>query len=425
MTVIGGEGMSTEAQRSVDHESLPPEFFTEPTYPNRHADNARLRSKCPVHQVDHPIGAEAYVVMDYDTVGRMFTDPRMSKSVDNAPSWWQDLLKDSSPTLIRNMLTADAPRHTRLRKLVAQAFTPRKMALLRPRIQETADDLIDAFTGGEADLFEEFALSLPLKVICEFLGVPFDDRDKLHEWGLLLSGAPYSTDEMNAKLKWASDGIEEYLKALLAARRAEELGDDLVSTLIRAADEDGRFTNDELVSTLILLINAGHKTTAYTISNGMEALFANPDQLELLRNDPGLAPGAIEEFLRYQPPVYRGTLRVAAEDMELAGVRIGKEAFVHLMISSANRDPEVFEDPDRLDITRTGNRHFSFGHGAHFCPGSPLSRLEGEIAFNTLLRRLPDIALAAPLDELPWLYDNSVGRGVSRLPVTYTEKLPR
>ncbi|QQQ80000.1 cytochrome P450 [Saccharothrix sp. 6-C] len=417
--------MSTEAQPGVDYESLPPEFFTEPTYPNDHADNARLRSKCPVHRVDHPIGAEAYVVMDYETVAASFSDPRLSKSVDNAPAWWQELLKDSSPTLIRNMLTADAPRHTRLRKLVAQAFTPRKMRALRPKIQETADDLIDAFADGRADLFDEFAIALPLKVICEFLGVPFEDRDKLHEWGLLLSGAPYATEEENRRLKWASDSIEEYLKDLLAARRAEELGDDLVSTLIRAADEDDRFTNDELVSTLILLINAGHKTTAYTISNGMEALFANPDQLELLRGDPGLAPGAVEEFLRYQPPVYRGTLRVALEDMELAGVPIGKESFVHLMISSANRDPEVFEDPDRLDITRTGSRHFAFGHGAHFCPGSPLSRLEGEIAFNTLLRRLPDITLAVPREELPWLYDNSVGRGVTSLPITYTTKLPR
>jgi cytochrome P450 len=167
----------------------------------------------------------------------------------------------------------------------------------------------------------------------------------------------------------ASDSIEQYLKDLLEARRAD-LGDDLVSTMIRAADEDGRFTNDEIVSTMILLINAGHKTTAFTISNGMEALFANPDQLALLRKDPSLAPGAIEEFLRYQPPVYRGTLRLATENMELAGVHIGKESFVHVMISSANRDPKVFEDPDRLDITRTGNRHFSFGHGAHFCPGS-------------------------------------------------------
>ncbi|GGP79738.1 cytochrome P450 family protein [Saccharothrix coeruleofusca] len=417
--------MSTEAQPGVDHETLPPEFFTDPAYPNGHADNARLRDKCPVHRVNHPIGAEAYVVMDYETVAGSFTDPRLSKSVDNAPAWWQDLLKDSSPTLIRNMLTADPPRHTRLRKLVAQAFTPRKMKALRPRIQQTADDLIDAFSDGRADLFTEFAITLPLKVICEFLGVPFEDRDKLQEWGLLLSGAPYATEEENRRLKWASDSIEEYLKDLLAARRAGELGDDLVSTLIRAADEDGRFTDDELVSTLILLINAGHKTTAYTISNGMEALFANPDQLELLRANPDLAPSAIEEFLRYQPPVYRGTLRVAAQDMELAGVRIAKESFVHLMISSANRDPKVFPDPDRLDITRTGNRHFSFGHGAHFCPGSPLSRLEGEIAFNTLLRRLPDIALAVPREELPWLYDNSVGRGVNSLPITYTTKLPR
>jgi cytochrome P450 len=193
--------LSTEAQPGVDYEKLPPEYFTDSTYPNKHADNAKLRSQCPVHQVNHPIGAEAYVVMDYETVSGLFDDPRLSKSVDNAPAWWQDLLKDSSPTLIRNMLTADAPRHTRLRKLVAQAFTPRKMQLLRPKIQETTDDMIDGF-GPEVDLFEEFAIALPLKVICEFLGVPFEDRGKLHEWGLLLSGAPYATDAENTRLKW-------------------------------------------------------------------------------------------------------------------------------------------------------------------------------------------------------------------------------
>jgi cytochrome P450 len=299
------------------------------------------------------------------------------------------------------------------------------MARLQPRIQDITDDLIDAFPeSGVVDLFNEFAYLLPMKVICEFLGVPFADRDQLHEWGLLFSGAPYPDEETNRRLKWASDSIERYLLDLLEVRRTE-LGDDLVSALIRAADEDEVFTNDELVSTLVLLIIAGHKTTANLIGNGMEALFAHPDQMELLRGKPELVESAIEEFLRYESPAYRGTLRVAAEDMELGGVHIGRESFVHLMISSANRDPAVFDDPDRLDITRTANRHFSFGHGAHFCPGSPLSRLEGKIAFTTLLRRLPDLRLAVAPDEVEWVYDNSASRGLASLPVRFDHRLPR
>lgn len=417
--------MSTEPVTSAPPaRPLPPEFFDDPN-PRRHADNAALRSACPVHPINHPPGAEAYIVMDHATVGEAFADPRLSKRVSAAPAWWQDLLKDSSPVLIDNMLLADAPEHTRLRKLISRAFTPRKMALLRPRIQDYTDELIDAFPDapGVTDLCE-FALSLPLKVICEFLGVPYEDRDKLHEWGLLLSGAPYPDEETNRRLKWASDSIEAYLTALLDDRRSH-LDEDLVSSLLRAADEEARFTDMELISTLILLINAGHKTTANLVGNGMEALFSFPDQLALLRSDPSLAPSAVEEFLRWEPPVYRGTLRIATEDMTVAGVDIGAESFVHVMITSANRDPAVFADPDRLDITRGQNKHFSFGVGAHFCPGAPLSRLEGEIAFSTLLRRLPDLRLAVRAEEVGWRFDNTVGRGLAALPVAYDMKLPR
>jgi cytochrome P450 len=151
----------------------------------------------------------------------------------------------------------------------------------------------------------------------------------------------------------------------------------------------------------------------------------HPDQLELLKSDPGLVGSAIAEFLRFEAPVYRGTLRLAAQHMEIAGVDIPKESFVHLMMCSANRDPAVFEDPDRLDITRTPNKHFSFGHGAHFRPGAPLSRVEGQVAFTTLLRRVPDLRLAVPADEVEWVKDNSTGRGLAKLPVAFDRRLPR
>ncbi len=238
---------------------LPPEFFTapDPAPGATHAANTRLRGTgCPVHPINYPPGADAYVVSEYETALKAFGDPRLSKSVDNAPGWFRDLLKDSSPVLIRNMITADAPEHTRLRRLVSRAFVPRRMALLRPRIQEITDELIDALPeSGEIDLME-FAFTLPMRVICEFLGVPIEDRPDLHAWGYWLSGAPFADEESNRRLKEASDAIERYLVGLLDRRRAEGLGDDLVSILLRAADEEDVFTNDELVSTLVLLIIA-------------------------------------------------------------------------------------------------------------------------------------------------------------------------
>ncbi|NBM14484.1 cytochrome P450 [Streptomyces sp. GC420] len=403
---------------------LPPEFFTAPEAGATHAANAKLRaSGCPVHAINYPPGGDAYVVADYETALKSFSDPRLSKQVDNAPAWFRDLLKDSSPVLIRNMITADPPEHTRLRRLVSRAFVPRRMALLRPRIQEITDELIDAFPeSGEVDLME-FAFSLPMRVICEFLGVPIADRPDLHAWGHWLSGAPFADEESNRKLKWASDSVERYLVDLLEERRRSGLGDDLVSILLKAADEEDVFTNDELVSTLVLLIIAGHKTTANLIGNGMQALFAQPDQLELLRARPELAESAVEEFLRFEPPVYRGTLRVATQDMELAGCPIPKEGFVHILMDSANRDPQAFEDPDRLDITRGSNRHLAFGQGAHFCVGAPLSRVEGQVAFPTLLRRLPGLALTVPHDQLEWVFDNSTSRGLKSLPVRYDARL--
>ncbi|MFF2729342.1 cytochrome P450 [Streptomyces sp. NPDC058008] len=407
----------------ADTDQLPPEFFTAPEPGDTHAANKRLRAAgCPVRAINYPPGGDAYVVADYETALKGFSDPRLSKQVENSPAWFRDLLEDSSPVLIRNMITADAPEHTRLRRLVSRAFVPRRMALLQPRIQEITDEIIDDFPeSGEIDLME-FAFTLPMRVICEFLGVPIEDRPELHAWGYWLSGAPFADDESNRQLKLASDGIERYLVDLLDQRRSSGLGEDLVSILLRAADEDV-FTNDELVSTLVLLIIAGHKTTANLIGNGMQALFSHPDQLELLRAKPELAETAVEEFLRFEPPVYRGTLRVATEDMELAGCPIPKEGFVHILMDSANRDPEAFEDPDRLDITRTSNRHLAFGQGAHFCVGAPLSRVEGLVAFPTLLRRLRGLELAVPHDQLDWVFDNSTSRGLKSLPVRYTARL--
>ncbi|MFG3223597.1 cytochrome P450 [Kitasatospora sp. NPDC048194] len=403
-------------------EILPPEFFTDPLA-DRNAAYAQLREQCPVRGINHPPGAEAYIVADYDLALKAFGDNRISKSLDNAPKWFRDQLLDASPVQSRNLLIADAPDHSRLRKLVSKSFVPRRMETLRPRIQEIADDLIDAFPeSGEVDLME-FARVLPVMVIFEYLRVPLEDRAMLYSWAPILGGAPYHTEEENRRLKDVSARYEQYLLDLLESRRAD-LGEDLVSQLLRAADEDV-FTTDEIASTMSLVIIAGQRTTTNLIGNGLSALLTHPDQLELLREHPELVVSAVEEFLRYEAPSYRGTLRVAAQDMEIGGVEIGKEAFVHLLIAAANRDPKVFEDPDRLDITRKNNRHLTFGHGPHFCPGAPLSRLEGHLVFPTLLRRLEGIELAVPAEELDWVYDNSVSRGLASLPIRYRRRLPR
>ncbi|MFS8099201.1 cytochrome P450 [Lentzea alba] len=422
MTALEGDTTGSP-EEALERETLPPEFFNDPG-DDPHGWNAALRAGCPVHKINHPPGAEAYVVADYANTLKAFNDPRLSKRIDAAPAWFQEQLRDASPVLIKNMITADPPDHTRLRKLVSRAFTARKMEQLRPRIQEITDELIDDLPdSGEVDLMK-LAYNLPMRVICEFLRVPDDDRSQVQHDVVMLSEAPYPDEERNALLRVASDKIERYLLDLLAERR-QDMGDDLVSELIRAADEDEVFTEDELVSTLVLLIIAGHKTTANLIGNGTQALLQHPDQLALLQADPSLAESAVEEFLRFEAPVFRGTIRIATEDMQIDGVDIAKESFVHLLLSSANRDPEAFTDPDRLDITRSPNRHFAFGHGAHFCAGAPLSRVEGSVAFPTLLRRLPGLRLVDDPDKLDWIFDNSTSRGLRSLRVAYDTRLPR
>ncbi|MEU2315686.1 cytochrome P450 [Streptomyces albidoflavus] len=404
-------------------DTLPPEFFTHPI-DDRNATYAQLRSACPVRAINHPPGAEAYIVSDYEMALKAFGDGRISKSLENAPKWFRDQLFDNSPVQARNMLIADAPEHSRLRKLVSKSFVPRRMEKMRPRIQEIADDLIDAFPqSGEIDLME-FARVLPVMVIFEYLRVDVSDREMLYDWSKTLGGAPYADEEANNRLKQVSSSFEQYILDLLEARRAD-LGEDLVSQLLRAADEEGTFTIDEIASTMSLVIIAGQRTTTNLIGNGVHALLTHRDQFDLLLSQPDLVVSAVEEFLRYESPSYRGTLRVAAQDMEIGDVPIGKEAFVHLLIAAANRDPKVFEEPDRLDITRTNNRHLTFGHGPHFCPGAPLSRLEGHVVFPTLLRRLEGLTLAIDPADTEWVYDNSVSRGLAKLPVSYERLLPR
>jgi cytochrome P450 len=405
-------------------EPLPAEFLTSPGA-NPHPANADQRVRCPVQRVDYPSGAQAYVLLDYRNVSDAFGDPRLSKRLDNTPDWFRDRARENSPVMARNLLVTDPPEHTRLRKLINKAFVPRRMEALRPRVREIADDLIDAFpSSGEFDLMSEFAIPLPLMVICESLGVPFADRPRFEAWGRVLSQSPYQQGAADQRRQRVSDEVEAYFSKALAARRAD-LREDLMSDLIRAADEDASFDEHELITMMIFLIIAGHRTTANLLGNGTQLLLRHPDQCARLRAEPGLVDTAVEEFLRYEGSVHRASLRVTTEDIQVGGVNIPTKSFVHLSMSAANRDPAVFADPDAFDITRSPNRHLAFGRGAHFCPGAPLARLEAQVAFPLLLRRLPTLELAVPPEELRWVNDSSIGRGLEELPVRISGRLPR
>jgi cytochrome P450 len=379
--------------------------------------NGRLRETGPVHRIDFPPGATAFLVVGYEHVRAALVDPRLSKDLRNGPDWFRERMIRNSPVLAYNMITSDPPDHARLRGLVAKELAPRRVQLLAPRVQQIADELIDALpVRGEFDLIEEFCVSLPLIVICELLGVPTTDRPVFREWTAELLQSAYVQGEAAERRRAASEAISRYFDNLIRARRGDPR-DDLISGLVSVHDRNGTYTHDELISTLVFLLIAGHETTVHMISNGMAALLLNPEQRRTLIADPSLIPSAVEEFLRYDGPVERGTPRFTIEDMYIAGTLIPKGCFVHLSIGSAHRDPAAFVEPDRLDVRRKGSRHLAFGHGIHFCLGAPLARLEGQIAFRTVLHRLPDLELAVPPSQLRWIADSSIVHGLEMLPV--------
>ncbi|MFJ6797367.1 cytochrome P450 [Streptomyces sp. NPDC091268] len=402
-------------------ETLPAAFFTEPG-PSPHAETARFRARCPVHKIDYPPGSDAYAVLAYKEVEQALGDPRLSKQVESLPERYREKAAQSL-LMVRNLGFADPPeQHGRLRRPISRAFTPGRITGLRPRIQEIVDDLIDALPeDGEVDLLDAFALPLPLTVICEYLGVPVEDRPLFQQWGYVLSQDPFQHSE--AELKAATEAFTEYFSGLVAERRSD-LREDLLSDLIRGRDE-GVFSERELFSTILLLLIAGHKTVANMLGNGTALLLCHPAQLAALRAAPGLVPSAVEEILRYEGSASWASLRIAAQDMRLGDVDIPRGSFVHLSLSGAGHDPAVYEDPERFDVTRSPNRHLAFGHGPHFCVGAPLGRLQGEIAFTTLLRRLPDLELAVAPEEIAWLSDSSLSRGLDALPVRPGKRLPR
>jgi cytochrome P450 len=317
-----------------------------------------------------------------------------------------------------SFLFLDPPDHTRLRRLVAQAFTARRVEQLRPTIERLTADLLDA-AGSEMNVIDELAYPLPLTVIADLLGVPREDTPRLRGWSAVLTRALDPSVPLTGQ---PAEGLErrmtvltefrEYFQRLVEQRRRDP-GDDLVSALTAVEDGGDRLSSEELLSTCVLLLVAGHETTVNLIANGVLALLRHPDQLTMLAADPGLAPGTVEEALRYDPPVQL-MMRVAGEDLTVGGTTVPSGSIVLLLLAAASRDPAANEEPDRFDIGRTQPRHLAFGFGAHFCLGAPLARLEAQVALAAFARRFPQARVAS--SELQYR-DNVTLRGLTELPI--------
>lgn len=391
---------------------------------------AEARKLSAVHPVTLADGHDAWLVVRYEEAMNALNDTRLSKDMDAALAKSSEVVAEGlpGPDFARHMLTVDPPDHTRLRRLVSAAFTPRRVEALRPRVQTITDDLLDAIAerspDSSVDLVSAFAFPLPFTVICELLGVPQADRARLGQQFTKLL-VPTSTAAEYAEAKTASDAVVAMLRDLVAGKETSP-GDDLVSALIGARDGDDGLDGRELLSTFFQLMVAGHDTTASLIGNSVVALLRNPEQLSKLRSDPGTTPAAVEEFLRYDAPVPHSTFRYASEPLTLGDATIPEGAQVIICLAAANRDHDRYAKPESLDIDRAATRHLAFGHGIHHCLGAPLARMEGCLALGALLRRFPDLALAVPSENLHWSHgDGLVLRGLSELPVIPGRGLPR
>ncbi|MER5561365.1 cytochrome P450 [Streptomyces sp. NPDC002506] len=394
----------------VDLAALGEEFTRDP-----YRVYAELRAQGPVHRIRMPEGAEAWLVVGYEAGRAALADGRLSKEWRNAAPGLG--VKPVSAGI--TMLSSDAPDHTRLRKLVTRAFTPRRVDELAPRVQEMTDGFVDAMLAApdrRADLVEALSFPLPITVICELIGVPALDQDAFRHWSNISLSAPLLEDRLAA-----SRSTNGYLKRLLEDKRAQP-GDDLISALIHTADQEGgdRLSQNELLGMAWVLLVAGHETTVNLISNGMLALLRHPDQLAALRAGfDGLIDNAVEEMLRYDGPVETPTYRFTREPVDIAGTLVpGGGELVLVALADADRDPARYPEPDRFDIRRDARGHVAFGHGIHYCLGAPLARLEARIAVRTLLDRCPDLALDIDPAALPWRTGMMI-RGPQRLPVRW------
>ncbi|MEV7091521.1 cytochrome P450 [Amycolatopsis sp. NPDC051045] len=375
---------------------------------------AEIREEEPVTRVGLPGGRKAWVVSRHEDVRTVLNDRRFSADRQH-PDFPQLVPGFRRPDDERTMITMDAPEHGPARKAVLGEFTVRRMEALRPRIQEIVDERIDALLAGPkpGDLVEALSLPVPSLVICEMLGVPYADHDffQTHTTKLIKRDTP--PQERRA----AVEAVREYMSDLIAGKEANP-PDDLLGRQIVKLREDGTYRRASLAATGFLLLVAGHETTANMISLGTVGLLENPDQLALVKDDPGKTLDAVEELLRYFTIVDAATARLCVEDVEVGGQLIRAGEGVLALGYAANRDETAFENPDELDIERGARHHVAFGFGPHQCLGQNLARMELQIVFDTLFRRIPELKLAAPVDDLPFKDDAAIF-GLYRLPVTW------
>ncbi|MCX4680653.1 cytochrome P450 [Streptomyces sp. NBC_01433] len=373
---------------------------------------AEICGEQPVLRVSLPFGGDAWLVTRHADVKVVLADPRFSRAAavgDHVPRTVAVGLPSTS------MLSMDPPEHSRLRRRVANAFTVRRIEALRPRAQEIVDGLVDTMVaaGPSADLTRTLTWPLPITVICELLGVPVADRDRFNDWvdGLLMLSDP-------AQSAQARGHLNEYLAGLIAIRRADPT-DDLLGELVTVREEKDLLAEEDLVSLGVSLLSAGQEATANQLGNFVYTLLTNPHLWQDLVADPGLIPDAVEELSRIIPiSATAGFTRIATEDVELSGqiVRAGDAVVAELGL--ANRDPEVFDHPEEIDFHRGAVPHLTFGHGVHHCLGAQLARMELRIVLETLIRRLPGLRLAVPVDQMSWRTERLI-RGVAALPVTW------
>lgn len=387
-----------------------------------HSTFAQMREETPVYGHTAPNGLRIWYITRYeDVVTVLRNNDWVVKNLENAvPESTNTPVKPGHAILRlinQNMLFADPPDHTRLRALVTQAFTPRRIEALAAQIQTFTDRLLDEVAGqGRMELIHDLAYPLPMLVITAMLGVPEADGDQVREWSkAIISPGSHGINWRQRKRKIRA--FVEYIDQM-AAKRMQAPQDDLLTALVQADEDGGKLSSEELSSMVVLLLVTGHDTVVNLIGNGVVTLLRHPEQLDLLRERPFLWPTAVEEILRYDGPVETSTTRWAKTDFELHGHQIKRGDLVRVVLTSANRDGSQFEKPNVFDIQRQNNRHIGFGFGIHYCLGAPLARLEGQITLSTLFNRFPTIRLAIPDAEIVWR-SGVLFRGPKTLPLIW------
>jgi cytochrome P450 len=376
---------------------------------------AELRDRQPVCRVTLPYGGDAWLVTRYEDAKKMLSDGRFSRARTlraDIPRMFPEIDEANS------ILSMDPPDHTRLRRLVRQAFTPRRIEQLRPRVSELVSGFLSRMEqhGSPVDVVEMLGRLLPISVICEVLGVPLEDRVRFREWtGIAMAVHAVSKQELDEAL----GNLAGYIAGLVAQRR-DQPAEDLLGALVQARDDDERLSEGELVNLGVTLLVVGHETSEKEIGNAVYTLLTHPEQLGRLRADPELIPQGVEELLRYIPlQTSMGSFtRVATEDIELGGVLIREGEVVFTQLSVANRDERTFSRPDELDVSRRQCPHLTFGHGTHLCVGSHLARMELQVVVESLLARFPGLRLAVSPSDLRWRTAGFV-RGPEALPVAW------